>query len=220
MYVFLFSVSWPGGTRSWNWLGSAEGPYLHHDWYSQDPPWRKTCGSLQYWEAVYDSSEEPLGKTGMEWPLEWDVSGFLLWWLHPPNPILSPNPIPQAASGLSMLSDICGSFSGMESDLAGSETKLSQSSCILFLWHPASCRKSIANILAYPFVHLSLVLKSGNNWLQQIARTWGLLCLMMESFGEKFSVLRELRLSHGTAGVGIKYHLHFFLLHSFHSGWA
>lgn len=34
---------------------------------------------------------------------------------------------------------------------------------------------------------------------------------MMESFGEeRFSVLRELRLLHGTTGVGIKYHLHFF----------
>lgn len=184
MYFPLFSVSQSGGARGWNWLGSPKGPYIHHDWYSQDPSWRETAGSLQYWEALYGSPEEPLGASGMEWSLERDVSDISLG-----QPCSSLNASLQIASRLSLLSDICGVYHP-----ARGEIKQAQSPPLPVLWC-ASCRKSMVNLTAYLFIWLLLVLKSGSSWLWQTARTWGLLCLMTESSGEWLvSVLRALGL--------------------------
>lgn len=78
----------------------------------------------------------------------------------------------------------------------------------------------MAKMMAYPFAHLPLALKSGSNWLWPIARTWGLLCLMMESFGEEgFSVLRELGLHMELQGEVLST-IFISFPPSFHSGWA
>lgn len=77
-----------------------------------------------------------------------------------------------------MFSDICGLW-----DPARGEIKWAQSSWLVVLRCPAY-RKSMVNLTAYPFIRLPSVLRSGSSWLWQTAKTWGLLCLMMESSGE------------------------------------